>query len=60
MKRNKQKPEAYALGFAFEIMLLSKCLTHRRAGVCFRDGIEAAIDIRRSEHQKSSHLMGRL
>ena len=34
--------------------------THRGAGVCFRHGIEVAIDIRRSEHQKSSHLMGRL
>ena len=44
----------------FLMPFLPQCFTYCRAGVCFRHGIEVAVDIRRSEHQKSSHLMGRL
>ena len=32
------------------IYRLSQRFTHRRAGICFRHGIEVAIDIRRGAH----------
>ena len=38
----------------------SQRLTHRGAGFGFAYGIEVAVDVGGSEHQKSSHLMGRL
>jgi len=42
MKRNKQKPEAHASGFATLVIDSPQRFTHRRAGVCFRHGIEVA------------------
>ena len=39
------KPEALASGFAITVSVLPQRLTHRRAGVCFRHGIEVAVDI---------------
>ena len=44
------KPEAYASGFAFAIMILSQRFTHCRAGVRFRYGIKVAINIRSGAH----------
>ena len=34
----------------FLMLFLPQRLTHRRAGVCFGDGVEVAVDIRRGAH----------
>ena len=44
------KPEAFASGFAIAVIVSPQRFTHRGAGVCFRHGIEVAIDIRRGAH----------
>ena len=43
-------PKEYTLGFAFLAFVSPQRFTHRGAGVCFRYGIEVAIDIRRGAH----------
>ena len=41
------KPEARASGFAIAVSISPQRFTHCRTGVCFRHGIEVAVDIRR-------------
>ena len=44
------KPEARASGFAIAVTISPQRLTHRGAGVCFRHGIEVAVDVGGGAH----------